>query len=256
MTALHDWQCQFAKWLLTGDTQLLNSQVITDRTERLGLYRNNVLTNITQSLHSIFPVLERLIGSSCFTSLCHRFIQQKPPQEPALNHYGEQLADFISLQAAFNEYPYLPDVAHLEWAAHIAFLLAKVKPVNTDLLASFEKKDLLDIHLSLAPSVQLVMSKFPILAIWQANQPAVVDPPTVLLMEQEEYLIVFRENEQFVIEPVTSSEWYFLQKISHTASLNQAYEYALLSSIDFDLAGSLQRYVRSGIISEVLPVVA
>ncbi|MBU2711149.1 HvfC/BufC family peptide modification chaperone [Zooshikella harenae] len=256
MTVLDDWQSQFAKWLLTGDTQLLNSQVIADKPERLGLYRNNVLANITQSLQSIFPVLERLIGTSCFTSLCHRFIQQHPPQKAALNHYGGQLADFISCQAAFNGHPYLPDVAQLEWATHVAFLLAEVKPVDTHTLASLEQKELLDIHLSLASSVQLVMSKFPILAIWQANHSTVVDPPTVHLMEKEEHLIVFREGEQFVIEPVTSTEWFFLQAINHTVSLNQAYEHALTHSADFDLAGCLQKYVSSGVISDVLPVIA
>lgn len=259
MTALHDWQCQFAQWLLSSDTQQGNIQqsaLTIGHLERLGLYRNNVFANITHSLQSIFPVLERLIGASCFSSLCHCFIQQSPPEKAALNHYGGQLADFISCQAAFNEYPYLSDVARLEWAVHRAFLQPKLKSIDSNILASLANHNLLDIHLFLASSVQLVKSKFPIQSIWQANQPTVVNPPTVHLVEKDEYLVVFREGDHFVIAPIPSSEWLFLHAIDHTASLNQASERAFVSSADFDLAASLQKYVGSGVIAEVLPVVA
>ncbi|NDC88470.1 MAG: hypothetical protein EB075_06660 [Bacteroidetes bacterium] len=68
------------------------------------------------------------------------------------------------------DYPYLKDVAKLEWALHISYFASDAEPIDRDKLSQIPQEHLGDVKFKLHPSYHLISSKFPIDKIWEISQ--------------------------------------------------------------------------------------
>ena len=75
----------------------------------------------------------------------------------------------LSLRA---QLAYLPDVARLEWAWHRAFHAADRAPLALERLAAVPPERYGQVRFRLHPSAQFIASDYPLLRIWEVNQPA------------------------------------------------------------------------------------
>lgn len=133
---------------------------------RFAVYRNNVAVGLRTALEEGFPVTRAIVGEEFFAAMAQLFLRQHPPASPRLWEYGADLPGFLAGFAPAAHLPYLPDVARLELAIRHSYHAADAAPVPADALA-LPPERLLSARLTLAPSLRLLRSDWPLHAIWQ-----------------------------------------------------------------------------------------
>lgn len=137
---------------------------------RFAVYRNNVATSLIDALAATFPVIERLVGVDFFRAMARDFAQAHGPRSPVLIGWGADFPAYLAGFAPLAAYPYMADVARIEWARGRAYHAADATPLPpADLLAAVAHPERL--YLRLHPSVQVLALDHPAVTIWAANQP-------------------------------------------------------------------------------------
>jgi hypothetical protein len=86
-----------------------------------------------------------------------------------------------------------------------------------------------------------VRSPYPILRIWQLNQPDVDEDSTVDLASGGEAVLVFRRADELELRQLDVGEWTFLAALRAGRTLGVAVDAALAEDRDFDPAPVLSR---------------
>lgn len=149
------------------DPKALGLALAHDVGGRYNVYRNNYLINLGNALRTTFPAIQRLVGGEFFAALAYAFAERHPPRSPIMANYGSAFPDFLERFEALADFPYLPDIARLEYARVQAYHAADVDGFDVDGQAALMAA--LDQPTRLHPSVTTIPSLFPIHSIWQAQ---------------------------------------------------------------------------------------
>ena len=163
--------------------------------DRMAIYRRTIFANYHKALSASYPVVKRLTGAPFFHAVVETFAHTQPSQSGDLNIYGESLGEFLATYPPAADLPYLADVARLEWAIDEAHRASEVSFAPKSVLAALAVAPpdrLPALRLCLEPSCRLVASPFPILRIWQTNQPGYSGNDRVMLDAGGDALLVRR----------------------------------------------------------------
>lgn len=245
MPTLRDIQAGFARAILNQTAPEWLAAIDPGRfgVERhVQVYRHNVTASLTGALAAVYSVIVRLVGRGFFDYAADAYLRQAPPRSGNLHDFGESFGDFLRAFPAAADLPYLCDVARLEWAWHRAFHAADAPALDPRRLADVAPADYSRLVFRLHPSAQLLESPFPILRIWQVNQPEHAGDTRVDLAEGVERVLVIRPALEVELVRLTASEFGFLRACTGGATLADATT-ALADTMDFNLAALLQRHV-------------
>ena len=137
--------------------------------KRFNVYRNNIAVSLTEALEATFPLLVKSLGEDFFRAMAGVFLRSHPPDSPLLMLYGDKMPGFLEGFEPVQKYPYLVDLARLQLALVQSYHAADSMPVDPDSLGSIPPEQLLESTLSLAPSVHLIRSRWPIYQLWRFN---------------------------------------------------------------------------------------
>lgn len=234
-------QDSFGPALLGGHLQpreLFCSPASFDIDARFDVYRNNVVTSLTEALQASFQVVESLVGAEAFSVLARRFIVEYPPKSPYLFEYGAEFASFLNECEQLSSYPYVAEVAQLEFELLRSTHAADAEPQNQVLIELAQQPErLATARFLLAPSLSLLNMKYAAGSIWQAHQQPLVNLEQVNAY-QPEWLMVSRPEYAPQIDWLSPSEFKFLQALHSGREVE-----ASLASLDeeFDLTACFQR---------------
>lgn len=219
-----------------------------EQDRRLAVYRNNVRASLVGAVTARFPVIMRLVGQEFFDAMALIFIAHHPPTSPVIAEYGAAFAHFLEGFEPAAEFPYLADVARLEWARQQALHAADAEAATIERLAAIAPDRLDSVCLELHPAAAIVTSPWPILSVWTANTQGEVTLPAGL---SGETALVTRPGLDVLMNPLTPSGTLFLGEMAHGRTLREA---AAVASVDgnFDLATTLATAFRSGAISGLI----
>lgn len=250
MPLLHDMQRAFSTATIFDDAAAAASLGIVarrlDPAARIDIYRSNVLGNFRRALAATYPVVTRLVGAPFFDAASDHFVRAHPSTRGDINRYGADFAGFLDRYPPARELKYLPDVARLEWAIDQANIAADATPLDLAALSAVPADLHGELRFLLHPSAQLIASKYPILHIWQANQPERSAAERIDLDEGSDALLVVRRPAALggiSIERLSAAGHLFLALLSAGRSLDATATQCAAVSPDFDLAAALQRYV-------------
>ena len=136
--------------------------------DRLSIYRNTSRTALTNALRMNFPAVQRLVGEDFFAAASDRFIRRDPPRTAWLDLYGESFPEFLRSFEPAAALIYLPDVARLECAVGRALHAVDAEPLEYSQLLDIEPSIQGRLCFTPHPSVSLVLSPYPVDAIWRA----------------------------------------------------------------------------------------
>ena len=228
--------------------ELLREQPPLTVLQRLQVYRHNHLGSLGAALADVFPVVERLVGAAFFGQAAAAYIAAHPSRSGNLHDFGAEMAAFLRVYAPAAGLPYLPDVAALEWACHRAYHEAEFAPLAPTRLAEVAAADQPRLRLQLQPSARFVASRFPVLAIWLANQPQRADAGrTVSLDEGGVDLLVVQRALEVEFRHLGRGEGRWLRALASGADLADATDAALDAEPRFDLGATLARHVGDGL---------
>lgn len=255
MPSLPEIQEAFARAILDGDPAAAAGLVIGPNglaaQAALGVYRNSVFANYRSALAASFPVVEQLIGAECFGQAVEGFVCGHPSASGDLNDYGGEFPRFLAAYPPVAALAYLPDVARLEWAIDRARRAADAAPLDLGRIAGMPPERLPGTRLLPHPACALIASPWPVLHIWQVNQPDYPGDAAVDLDEGGDRLLVRRPADEPEIEPLPEADCTFLAALFAGATLGVAFEEALARFPEFDLAAALRRHVLSGTLCRI-----
>lgn len=249
--SLREAQRGFSSAILAGDSLPIRARILPGRfgAERhLQIYRNNVYASLTDALVAVYPVIARLVGEDCFRGCGYHYLRNAPPTSGNLHDFGEHFPEFLSSFEPVRELTYLPDVARLEWAWHRAFHAADAAEFALEALSQVAPEKYGALRFALHPSAQLMASDYPVLRIWQTNQPnadtADTSEGVVDLAEGGVRLLIARRDIAVEIEPLGRGEYALLCGFAQALPFADAADVAMASEPDFDLVASLRRRVQ------------
>lgn len=222
-------------------------QAVAER--RIAAYQRNVSGNWRSALASTYPVLEQLLGGRRFRALADHYIAAYPSNSGDLNQYGGALAALLANSALAETWPYLPDVARLEWALLGAYSAADAGVFDLAALAAVPVQAQAALCLHVWPAAILIESSWPLADIWQAHQlneamrDAALAGVDVAASGTLHYTLAVRVDGQVFPVALPAGEAAFLRATHAGQTLAEAIAGALSANAAFNAGAALQRLV-------------
>ena len=217
---------------------------------RFALYRNNVRLARMNALAGAYPVIRNIVGEEFFTGLAREYAGGHESAGGDLNAYGARFAAFLGSFAPVAELPYLPDVARLEWQAHLAYYAADAAPFDANRLAGVPEGQWAALRFRLHPATTALRSGWPVARIWEINQPAYCGEMAMDLRPQTTYALVHRPVYDVRVAPLLAGEYSLITALAADCPLGDALAQAAAAQPDFDPAAALQALVRRALIRD------
>jgi hypothetical protein len=251
MPALSELQARFASALLGDDATGAADGIAADGIDparRVQVYRNHVLTSLTDALETTFPVVCRLVDRRFFGFAADRYIRRSPPAGPCLFEYGETFPEFLASFPPCAGHPYLADVARLEWAMNVALHAEDVLAIAPDALGRVPPEDVGRLRFHIDPSASWLRSPWPVDRIWRANQPGADPTALVDLAGGEALLEVRRRDDAVTLRRLERAELAFRAALGTAATLETATGLALDEAPGFDLTEALRALLAEALV--------
>lgn len=237
--------------LLDGDS--LRSQ------QGLAAYQRSVPANRVGALAATYPVVERIVGEEFFRMLARRYARACPSRSGDLNEYGESFAEFMRDQPELETLGYLPDVARLEWCVQTAAMAADAEVQDFSVLQACAPEQWDELRFVTDPSALRLDSAWPLVAIWEVNQPGYEGDPCVDFSVGSQALIQRRDvglsgkvsgdlSGGVAVEPLSPALAAFADALLVAASLTAALLAAQQRDAAFDLTAALTTLIRNGVL--------
>lgn len=257
MPSLRELERSFASAVFAPDAAPSHFAIAgsIDAADRVSIYRNAIFANYRKALAATYPVVKRLVGEPFFDTAVDAFVRDNASTCGDLNVYGDVFGDFLAGYPYAQNLPYLPDVARLEWAIDAANRAADhvADPASVlAALAAVAPERLTELRLRLGPSCRLVRSEYPILRLWQTNQPEWSGDDAVDLDAGGDALLVRRDEEGVTLAAQPPAEFAFLSALANYAPLGEALDAAQAAGGEFDLGAALRTRIADATIVAVL----
>lgn len=258
MTSLHELQELFYQAvfepgqnnaLVDEISEHINTSPGLSATDHFKIYRDSVTATLERALREIYPVCCRLVGEQFFNAMGLEYSRTQPSYSADLAEYGASFADFISAFGPAAELPYLPDVARLELAWHLAFHSKDEADLDIEALSNVSEQEQGKIVFQLPCSAELIVSEYPIHRIWQVNQSDYTGDDQINLDEGGVKVLVWRQGYTMRIDPLEHSEWRLLTAIQGGNNFHTICTTIPGLEGDPDIVGILPMLVQRGWIS-------
>ncbi len=190
---------------------LLNPQGGVPASERMSVYANGYPARVHEALGEVFEAVRRAVGVELFGELTHAYARKHAPNDSDynLNNVGCEFAVFLSKNPVLKKFPFLTDLARLEWQVWQAFHAFDEKPARQQDIAKVAARDWEKARFIFQPSVSLVIADWDIFNLWKEknNEKSGVLPTT----RKKQYLLVGRSEEKIRVETLEPKA-YFLAK--------------------------------------------
>ena len=140
----------------------VNSQT----SERFAVHRRTCRSALVEALRSAYPSIVVAVGIDCFDALTEEFILQTPPRSPVLQEYSPEFPAFLDMYPNLSRWPWLGDVARIDWARREAYHFRDADPLTAHQLQAWPAEDLMQATLDLNPSLRTLVSPHPAWSLW------------------------------------------------------------------------------------------
>ncbi|TAL28630.1 MAG: DUF2063 domain-containing protein [Alphaproteobacteria bacterium] len=236
MPALHKLQQDMMSRILREDSAeglpiAKNGPFTPD--ERLQVYKNNTHLTLLDLLKDVFPVTTILLGEKFLNFAGREFIRAFPPESGDMNGYGGLFPEYLARLPNLNQFPYVPDVAKLEWLAHESYLSPRRAPLTGAMLAAVE--DPVNLKLHVQPHVFLLRSAWPVDRLWHEVSEHGEALKDFKFEAAETFAAIYREERRIAVWTITEGAYKFLEHLQSDPALAFAAETAMRAEGDFPL---------------------
>lgn len=251
MNSLLENQIHFANSIIYGNElpSAINPAYLNYRVETaLDIYRNNFRGNLHDALAGAYPVIEQLVGKEFFRFLTRQYIGQHHSRSCNLNHYGDQMANFVTAFEPARDLVYLADVASLEWACHLSYLAPDADTLSIVRLSQISQEQYPFLVLLTNPACHVVQSCYPIADIWHAHQLDASNNFHIDLETGPCNALVSRKDGVVMVSKLTEADTLWMKALRDEIPLGEAVSVTSASYPDFDLQAALVNAVAQDVI--------
>jgi uncharacterized protein (UPF0276 family) len=218
--------------------------------QRFDLYRGNLTATWGKTLAGAYPVVLALVGEEFFGGLAQAYGRAHPSDSGDLNRFGAHFAAFLQDFPHVADYPYLPDMARLEWTLHRAHYAPSAESVTAQQIAALPSDQVETARLQLHPACQLLASEWAVFPLWQAHQPGGEDAFPEQ-MAAPSCGLVARPHWKTQVVPLASASYAALSMLAQGGDFGAALDAAFDIDETFDVAGNLQQWISLALIVRI-----
>lgn len=185
--------------------------------ERLEIYANQYFYRLHDALADDFPTVRRVTGPAHFHNLLTDYLLACPSRHFSLRYAGRHLADFLQSHPLAQRWPYLPDLARLEWLVLEAFDAPDADTCTSEALGQVPAELWGELVLHWIPALFYLDSAWPVHELWRAQLKD--DGPLPEIQEAPTRLRVWRQNERVFVAVVNEQEAAYLGRREPLAML-------------------------------------
>ena len=204
--------------------------------------RRTGAASLVETLAARYPVVRKLLSEAGFQALAQCYAAIEPSAPGSLAHYGQTFPDFLRKLGGRVPVDYLADLADFENARARAQCAPSVEPLGIAAFSDLSASLFSSCRVTLHPSVRLVRSRFPVVSLWEANQPGRGHAVT---QRDAQSALVARVRDSVETWLLPAGGFSFFSALMAGASLQQAIDGA---PEGFDLAANLTMLVASGLV--------
>jgi len=160
---------------------------------QLAVYIHAYAARLKEVLASDYPAVLMAIGEDAFERLSQAYLETHPSHYFSLRDFGARLASFIAGEPAYDELPWLAELARFEWALGQAFDAADSAIGTIDDMAAIAPRDWPDLGFDIHPSLQRLDLRWNIADMWSSLTAEQPKPVTATETEAIPWL-VWREQ--------------------------------------------------------------
>ncbi|TVQ59692.1 MAG: DUF2063 domain-containing protein [Rhodobacteraceae bacterium] len=217
---------------------------------RFAVHRNNVLAGLVDALAETCPAVRALTGEAFFRAAAAAFARAHPPRSPVLMEWGGAFGGWLDAFPPAASVPYLGDVARLEWARTRAYHAPEALALPLSALGAVAPGALAEKRLRLHPSVRLVASRFPVVALWAETTGRA--PRTALDLSRPETALVARPEDEVTVRALAPEAAAFLSAIVAGGRFGAAAEAGAVDPA-FDLSAEIAALFAAGLVTALEP---
>ena len=217
--------------------------------QRFSLYRGNLSATWRRTLGHAYPVVLALVGADFFGGLARAYGRQYPSDSADLNQFGARFADFLSSFPPAAELPYLPDMARLEWAVHLAHYAADAQGLAPEALAALPPDQLEARRFGLHPACALLASDWQVAALWQAHQEGGGSGMFPQDLQVASWTLVCRPRWRAQVLVLDAAAHAALLALRQGQTFGAALDAAFERDSAFDLAAHLRRWLAHAVLA-------
>jgi hypothetical protein len=177
--------------LRAGHVLVPNTRIAA--TDQLQIYNGGYLARLVEALQSDYGAVAAVLGEDGFRDLVAAYVQRHPSRHPNLNQLGRHLPGFVRARRSLPDRACLADLATLELAVSRAFDAPEFTPLAAERLAAIAADDWASTTFAANPSLQLVATRHPVDAAFQAWKDSGVCPVPA---PQRAWTAVFRRADR------------------------------------------------------------
>lgn len=249
MSGLSQLQAAFGDYILDDDAQgviiaEVRDQYGLDAEARLGIYHRAYRSRLRQALCEAYDKTWSFVGDAMFAELANGYIAAHPSRHPNLRWFGGGFARHAA--SAMPEYPFIAELADLEWTLGLAFDADDAAPLGSADMSAVAPEDWGDIRFGLHPSVHILGMEWNAVALWRALG-AGAEPPEAEQAGAVAHWLVWRSGEQPHFRSLPDAEAAALRRIAGGATFGEVCDAAGEDGM-LALAGYLQHWLAQGIL--------
>lgn len=214
---------------------------------RMAIYRANMVASAEKALASAYPVIRQVVGDDFFHGLAREYQRGTPSTSGDLTAFGATFGAFLAAFEHTQSLPYLPDLARLEWAVHLAYGAADAPDWDPASLAAVKPEQQAAIRFQWVPGTAVVGSAHPVVRIWTIHQ-AGYDGEFSVDWDRADTALVSRDGFAVQVSVCGPAEAAFVRASLEGAPLADATAAALADHPDFDLGALLGRALSARLI--------
>ncbi|MGH7788358.1 MAG: HvfC/BufC family peptide modification chaperone [Candidatus Binatia bacterium] len=160
--------------------------------ERLAIYAGGYPARLEDALREQFPAVAHLVGVRRFAALVQRYGGAARPASYNINAVGAELPAQLAVDPLAREYPFLADLAALEWCVVEAFHARHAASFDPASLAEWTLDEWAGARLCFQPSVAVRQSPWSLRALWEARATPIeaID----IDLAQPDHVLVYRRG--------------------------------------------------------------
>jgi hypothetical protein len=138
--------------------------------DRLDIYADMYFYRLRDCLQEDFAAVRAVIGGAAFHNLITDYLLAHPPTHFSLRQAGRNLPAFLDTYAGTAPWPFLGELAALEWAVLDAFDAPDVPPLEITALQALPADQWPELRFDLGPSLQRLHVDWRVDAVLQGVQ--------------------------------------------------------------------------------------
>jgi hypothetical protein len=211
----------FLKYI-TGESEFVPLELIPPKNltalECMDIYRNGYFARLSEVLGEHFGACWKILGDETFQDICTEYILNHPSSEWNINRYGKSFPAMINSNFAVEDYPFIGDLAILEWNKQSLFHKKDDEGLNAEEGQKLGLNE--NAKIKLVSSMQIGTSIFNIPTIYSAAKSNENHFPEN--WEEPTSWILYKKDNQVYIHLISRALFLMLTELINGKTINEA----------------------------------